>query len=216
MLPYGFATSLVADREQPADAGCVGGQGKEIEVHDAANSVGPTHGRRPEVAVRAVAPGDEDRLRRMFSRLSGRSIYQRFHAPYPSVPEWAVALFTEVDGHRRRSLVAVAGDEIVGHALYVRSDYGHDAEMAVLVEDGWQSNGVGRLLVSELARSAASRDVEIFTGEALGENQRALGLVTSVFAGTRYTLRGGAYHVRMPLRAPGPAANPAGTVPRAA
>ena len=64
--------------------------------------------------------------------------------------------------------------------------------------------------------SAASRDVEIFTGEVLGENQRALGLVTAVFAGTRYTLRGGAYHVRMPLRAPGPAANPAGTVPRAA
>ena len=185
-------------------------------MHGIAHEAQRTRGRRPRVAVRAVSPGDEDLLRRMFSRLSQRSIYRRFHMPYPRVPEWAVSLFTNVGGDQGESLVAVAGGEILGHALYVRSDYGHDAEMAVLVEDGWQSKGVGRMLVSELARSAAGRGIETFAAEVLGENQRALGLMTSLFAGTRYATRGGVYHLRVPLRTPGPAASPAGTVRHAA
>ena len=72
------------------------------------------------------------------------------------------------------------------------------------------------MLVSELARSAAGRGIETFTAEVLGENEHALGLLTSLFAGTRYATRGGVYHLRMPLRTPGPAANPAGTVRQAA
>jgi GNAT superfamily N-acetyltransferase len=185
-------------------------------MHDIAHEAGQTRGRRPEVVVRAISPGDGDLLRRMFSRLSQLSIYRRFHLPYPRVPEWAVALFTGVDGYQGEFLVAVAGGEIVGHALYTRSDYGRNAEMAVLVEDGWQSKGVGRLLVSELARSAAGRGIETFTAEVLRENERALGLLTSVFAGARYATRGGVYHLRMPLRTPGPAASPTVTVPYAA
>ncbi len=112
-------------------------------MHDVAQTLGSTRGRRPEVSVRPVSPADGGRLRRRFSRLSGRSIYQRFHIPYPRVPEWAVALFADVNGDQGEALVALVGDEIVGHALYVRSDHGHDAEMAVLVEDGWQSGGSG-------------------------------------------------------------------------
>ncbi len=185
-------------------------------MRDIANPVGPTRDRGSEVSVRAASPGDRDRLLRMFSRLSRRSIFLRFHLPYPRVPEWALALFTNADDYGGESLVAVAGDEILGHALYVRSDYGHDAEMAVLVEDGWQSEGIGRLLVSELARRAAGRGIETFTGEVLGENQRALGLLTAAFAGTRYTMRDGVYHVRMPLRAPEPKGDPAETARRAA
>ena len=179
-------------------------------MQETTQHVGSAHERRPELSVRRVSPGDVDRLRRLFTRLSGRSIYHRFHVPFPRVPEWAVALFANVDGHGGEALVAVVGDEVVGHALYVRSDHGQDAEMAVLVEDAWQSGGVGRLLVSELARVAASRGVEHFTGEVLGENDRALGLVTAVFAGAGYAMRDGVYHVRMPLRAFAPTASPTG------
>jgi hypothetical protein len=50
------------------------------------------------VDIRAVSLGDGELLRRMFSRLSRESIYRRFHMPYPSVPQWAVALFMGVHG----------------------------------------------------------------------------------------------------------------------
>ena len=151
----------------------------------------------------------------MFSRASPETIYRRFHTPYPGVPERTLALMLDVDHHDKESLVAVAEGEIVGHAMYARLGDGGEAEMAIIVEDGWQSKGVGKLLLSELAERARLRGIETFTGEVLGENRRMLGLA-AMFAGTQYTIKDGLYHVRMPLRAFEPTAHAARTLRRAA
>ena len=91
------------------------------------------------------------------------------------------------------------GGEIVGHAMYAQSDDRHEAEFAVVVEDWWQSKGLGKLRLSELAEEAERRGIETFIGIVLGENRRMLGLIDSMFAGVRYTIKDGAYYVRMPL-----------------
>ena len=153
------------------------------------------------LAIRDLAIRDEPGLRAMFGRLGQDTIYKRFHTPYPRVPG---PMLTHLMGHGGgRSLVAVAEGEIVGHALYAE-DPGGEAEVAVVVEDGWQSQGIGKLLLSGLARRAAGRaadrGVEAFTAVALGENRRVLGLADSVFAGARHTLEGGSYEMFMPLR----------------
>jgi hypothetical protein len=135
-----------------------------------------------EVSVRTVSLEDRERLARMLSRISLRTIYERFHAPYPDVPGWALAGMLEADHDDRESLVAVSGDEIVGHAMYVRSQNGREAEFAVVVEAG-------------------SRDIDVFTGSVLGENRRTLGALVTVFPGMRYEVTDGAYQVRAPLRA---------------
>jgi GNAT superfamily N-acetyltransferase len=153
------------------------------------------------VSVRPVSSDDRERLGRMFSRISPRTIYERFHAPYPSVPGWALAGMVEADHYDREALVAVVGGEIVGHAMYVRGYRESEAELAVVVEDGWRSRGVGRLLLDVLAAKAWSRGVHLFTGPVLGENRRALGALAAVFPGMRYEVRDGAYQVHAPLRA---------------
>jgi GNAT superfamily N-acetyltransferase len=152
------------------------------------------------VTVRPVSSEDRERLGRMLSRVSPRTIYERFHAPYLRVPGWALAGMVEADHHDREALVAGAGGEIVGHAMYVREGSEDEAEFAVVVEDGWQSRGIGRLLLAELAARAASRDIHLFTGSVLGENRRALDAFAAVFPGMRYEVRNGAYQVRAPLR----------------
>jgi GNAT superfamily N-acetyltransferase len=172
--------------------------GRRLEV-DAREPAGSRRG--GAVCVRAVSSGDEVGLRGMFSRLSKKTIYQRFHMPYPRVPEWALTSFTRAD-YQAASLVAVVGAEIVGHAIYVRSDSGHDAEFALVVEDRWQSRGVGKLLLSELAERARHRGVETFTGEVLGENRRVLRLLNAVFVEVNHLMKDGVYHVRVPLRTP--------------
>jgi hypothetical protein len=48
-------------------------------------------GNTSEVSVRPVSSEDRERLGRMLSRISPRTVYERFHAPYPSVPGWALA-----------------------------------------------------------------------------------------------------------------------------
>jgi GNAT superfamily N-acetyltransferase len=152
------------------------------------------------VTVRPVSSADRERLGRMLSRLSPRTIYERFHAPYPRVPGWALAGMVEADHHDTEALVAVVGGEFVGHAMYVRARNGREAELAVVVEDRWQSRGIGRLLLTELAAEAGSRGVEILTGSVLGENHRMLGVMATVFPEMRYEIRGGTYQVRAHLR----------------
>ena len=157
------------------------------------------------VSVRDLSAGDGPGLRAMFGRLTGETIYKRFHAPYPRVPE---PMLAHLMGHGGgRSLVAVAEGGIVGHAMYAEEP-GESAEVAIVVEDGWQSRGIGKLLLSGLARRATGRGVRAFTAVALGENRRVLGLADSVFAGARHTPMGGSYEMFMPLRGLRPATEP--------
>jgi GNAT superfamily N-acetyltransferase len=177
------------------------------------------HGQGPRidtrVSIRVATPRDAERLRAMFSRLSSETVYLRFHIPYPEVPEPTLAFMLEVDHHDKEALVAVAQEEIVGHVMYVRLGNGTEAEMAIIVEDGWQSKGVGKLLLSELAQRAKLRGIEHFSAEVLGENRRMLAL-TAMFAETDYMIEDALYHVRMPLRTLEPTAYAARTLRRAA
>ena len=157
------------------------------------------------VSVRDLSAGDGPGLRAMFGKLSGETIYKRFHAPYPRVPEpMLVHLMGRGGG---RSLVAVAEGGVLGHALYAGGS-GCEAEVALVVEDGWQPRGTGKPLLSGLARKATGRGLESFTAEGHGGNRRVLGPADSVFAGARRTPRGGSYAMFMPLRGPRPATRP--------
>ncbi len=193
---------------------------KEVEreglVHKGA---GQTHGQGQwmdtRVSIRVATPSDGEKLRGMSARASSESIYRRFQLPYPEVPEWMVALMLNADHHDKESLVAIAEEEIIGHAMYVRLGDSGDAEMAIIVEDRWQFKGVGKSLLSELAQRARLRDVETFTGEVLATNRPMLGLA-AMFAGTDYTIQDGACHVRMPLQTPDSTPYTARTVRHAA
>jgi GNAT superfamily N-acetyltransferase len=168
-----------------------------------------------QVYIRIATPSDAEKLRAMFARSSTETIYRRFHTPFPEVPGWMVALMLDADHHNKESLVAVAEEKVVGHIMYARLGEGTEAEMAVVVEDRWQSMGVGKSLLSELAQRAKRRGIETFTGEVLGQNRPMLGLA-DMFAGVQHTMEGGVHHVRMPLQAPEPAAVAARVVRRAA
>jgi GNAT superfamily N-acetyltransferase len=153
-----------------------------------------------QIYIRVATGHDREKLRAMFARSSQETIYRRFHSPYPEIPEWMVDLMLDTDHHDREVLVAVAEENVVGHAMYARLGSGTGAELAIVVEDGWQSKGIGKSLLSELAARARRSGIEIFTAEVLATNGRMLGLADTFF-GTRYTMEDGTYHVRMPLRA---------------
>jgi GNAT superfamily N-acetyltransferase len=153
-----------------------------------------------QVYIRIATPSDREKLRAMFARSSPRTIYRRFHTPFPEVPNWMVTLMLDADHHDKESLVAVAEEKVVGHAMYARLGDDGEAEMAIVVEDEWQSVGVGKSLLSELEERATLRGIETFVGEVLGENRPMLGLAAKSFAGTGYAIEDGVYRVRMPLR----------------
>src|SRR5215213_7620583 len=152
-----------------------------------------------QIYIRVATGLDREKLRVMFARSSPETIYRRFHMPYPKVPEWMLALMLAADNHDKEALVAVAEENIVGHAMYVRLANDSEAEMAIIVEDGWQSRGVGKSLLCELAERAKRRGIETFVAEVLAANRPMLGLA-AMFAGTHYTMEDGAHRVRLPLQ----------------
>jgi GNAT superfamily N-acetyltransferase len=152
-----------------------------------------------QIYIRIATPSDGEKLRAMFARSSTETIYRRFHTPFPEVPGWMVSLMLDADHHDKEALVAVAEEKVVGHAMYVRLADDGEAEMAIIVEDSWQSRGVGKSLLLELEERAGLRGIDTFTGEVLGHNRPMLGLAAT-FTGTEYATEDGVYHVRMPLR----------------
>jgi GNAT superfamily N-acetyltransferase len=151
-----------------------------------------------QVHIRDATPQDSEKLSMMFSRTSSETVYNRFHIPFPQVPEWMVDFMLGTDARHKEALVAVADDEIIGHAMYVRLENITEAEMAIIVEDGWQSNGVGKSLLSELDERARRRGIDTFVGEVLGTNRAMLALAAT-FSGTGHTMDDGACQVRIPL-----------------
>jgi GNAT superfamily N-acetyltransferase len=157
----------------------------------------------PEVRIRPVSLGDQDELREMLSRLSRETIHKRFHLPMPHVPDWMLAYLADVDHYDKEALVALVGDEIVGHSMYARQE-AREAEMAIVVEDRWQSRGIGRLLLGRLAEEAGQRGIESFTGTVLGENRDALRFFSSVLLKTKFEIKNGMYNLHSPLTDPDP------------
>jgi GNAT superfamily N-acetyltransferase len=150
-----------------------------------------------EVLVREATPGDAEGLRGMFARCSPETIYLRFQLPVPTVPEWAIGLLVGAAERGGRAIVALVGGEIVGHAMYARYDEdGREAEVAVVVEDGWRSLGLGALLLSEIAEGARRDAVEALTCTTLGENRGILELVRRVLPNARTSFGGGACVIR--------------------
>ena len=94
--------------------------------------------------------------------------------------------------------------------MYVPSPDGREAEVAIVVEDSWQSKGVGKLLLSELAERAKQRGIESFTGTVLGENRRALDFFLAASSEVRCELEDGTHLLRAPLSGGFESASPEG------
>lgn len=102
--------------------------------------------------IRVLRPGDEDALARMLSRCSPKTRYQRFHGVAERFPP----------GYLRRcvtgehvAMVAEEDTEVVALAS-VGPVFGDTDvhEVAAIVEDRWQSKGLGRELVATLLAHA--------------------------------------------------------------
>jgi GNAT superfamily N-acetyltransferase len=156
--------------------------------------------------VRAMEAYDIDRLRRLFYRLSPQTVYLRFFQPIHAPREEMLRFLAGVDHERRQALVALDDDgEIVGVARYDRRrDDPSRAEVAVLVEDAWQSHGLGSRLLRRLAIEAGEHGITTLTAAVLGENRRMLHVLHALSPDAHAHLESGEFEVEVPLVSPGP------------
>ena len=170
----------VAPRELPGDA---------VELVDGSR-----------VTIRLIQAADAYPLLRMFDRLSPESIYHRFFSPMPQPRRAALLHLTGLDNQLHEAMVAEVDGEIVGVARYDGRADEHDAEVAVIVEDGWQDRGLGTQLLHHLASVGARRGLVAFRAVVLGENRRALPFLRRLSPAADVRFQDGEYQIYAPFQ----------------
>ena len=136
-------------------------------------------GRR--VRLRPIRPDDAPLLVDLYDRLSRQSAYQRFFTVMQRLPpDWA-RLLAAVDHQRRFALVAEDSTgpaaTLVGVARYEPLPDSDAVELAVVVQDSWQGQGLGTRLLRELLHAAELNGIHRFRAYVLAENRRMLHLL---------------------------------------
>lgn len=154
-----------------------------------------THG-RPGLAT--LEPSDRELVARLFRRLSPDSVYRRFFSPSPR-PDQFVASVLRTDHHDREAVAATDGGEVVGVAQYVRLAGSLEADMAIVVADDWQRQGIGTRLLAALAERARAEGITAFTVDIQGDNYGALRLMKRISPEMRLAFSAGVGEGRIPL-----------------
>jgi RimJ/RimL family protein N-acetyltransferase len=161
------------------------------------------------VTIRPIAPSDAAALKLAYERLSPQSKYRRFLAPKPHLTSSDTRYLVHVDGRDHVALVATPADDpawILGVARFVRvPDDPELAELAIVVGDRFQQEGLATALVARLARRATELGITRFRGTMLSENQPADRLVKAAAARVvRERLLGPVKEIEIELPAPAP------------
>ena len=126
-----------------------------------------------KLEIRALRPQDKDDMRAAVDRASAQSLYRRFFGVKRSFSDKEVAFFVNVDFLKHVALVAVVeeGDQaaIVAGGRYIVQQSGA-AEIAFIVIDDYQKQGIGAALLRHLAILGRGAGVKEFTAEVLPEN----------------------------------------------
>ena len=112
-----------------------------------------------------------------------------------------MAAILRVDRRDRVAIAAVENGEIVGVAQYARTQGKSEADLAIVVADGWQKQGLGRRLVASLADRAASHGITAFAVDVQGDNYGVIKLLRRVAPGIHLAFSGGVGEGSFPLTA---------------
>ncbi len=155
-----------------------------MKKNDKGNYTATEHLRdgRP-VTIRAIRPDDKGSLIDTLGRLSPQSLYLRLFSGKRKFSDEEMNRITTVDFINIVALVAVMDkdgiDQIVGGGRYIRISppgAGRSAEVAFLIGDACQGQGIGSRLFKHLVAIARGSGITQFEAEVLPSNTAMLRL----------------------------------------
>jgi acetyltransferase len=128
---------------------------------------------------------DDGALEQDFVRsLSPRTRYYRFFNAIRELSPAMLDRLTHIDYRRQMTLVAVVykdGVETqIGMAQYVAEPHVDSCDLAIVVHDAWQRQGLGSLLIDSLIRCARAAGFSHIEGDVMADNYAMLKLVRSL------------------------------------
>lgn len=157
-----------------------------------------------KVHVRPIVPEDEPLLHEAVAAMSERTVYFRFFSPLKRMPDALAHRLAVVDYEARFAIVATSHrpsgkERILGVARYDRVAGTDVAETAVAVVDEFQRRGLGRSLLTILAKVARDHGIRTFSLIVLPENQHMLGMLRKMGWIHQAKLTGGVYEITFDL-----------------
>jgi RimJ/RimL family protein N-acetyltransferase len=129
------------------------------------------------IDVRALRPDDRAEMLAAIGRTSAQSIQRRFFAPKKGFSEQEMAFFLNIDFESHVALVAQIDEDgraaIAGGGRYIVVRPG-EAEIAFVVVDAYQGQGIGTILMRHLAILARDAGLKELIAEVLPENTAML------------------------------------------
>ena len=158
-----------------------------------------------EIHMRPILPTDEDMMRDLFYACSTETLYHRFFVKMQSMPHRKLKKFVNIDYVKNMALVSVTREDeremIVAVGRYSVDKATNAAEVAFIVRDDWQGQGLGISMFNQLLEVARKRGIIKFTADVLHDNARMLHIFhkcapTSI----QSTLEAGVYHLSFSIR----------------
>jgi GNAT superfamily N-acetyltransferase len=150
---------------------------------------------RPAVVIRRATEGDREAIEAMFGRCSAESRYRRFLSPQLVMPAGYLARVLAGTSTEETWVGVVGGVDGRVVALASLARRGPEAELALLVEDAWQRQGIGTSLLRMLARRATVTGVPRLTALVLSESRHVLRMLVTVLGPTSVRMEGSVTHV---------------------
>ncbi|HJZ48775.1 MAG TPA: GNAT family N-acetyltransferase [Roseiflexaceae bacterium] len=165
------------------------------------------------IVNRLVAPGDEDKIANLLAGLSARSLFLRYGLPMPRMAPESVAReaarLGQLHSIQHITAVAVACIQGVDQVIAVAElacDGGSPevAELALVVADAYQREGIGSAICSYLVAMARRQGLATLKAMALAENTAVRRMLAR--SGAPYTAetRQGMTTIQIDLRAGAP------------
>ena len=161
-----------------------------------------------EIAIRTIRVEDVVLVEQMSADLSVESLYYRFFAGVPVLPQGFLRQLRNLDHDHHEAVIAVCDGRVIGIGEFVRSADPSRAELAVLVADSWHRKGVARRLIAQLTVLACRAGVTSFEASVLPENHAVRNMLTSMFPAERHVWREGMLAYELPLLRQDPASEP--------
>ena len=126
------------------------------------------------VLIRPMLSTDKHGITLLFDRLSSETRFLRFHYFKMRLTDQELINFCEIDYEDAFALVAemfrIDHFDIVGVGRYNRLQDPTKAEVAFVVEDKEQGNGIGTHLLREISLIAREKGITKFVAELMNEN----------------------------------------------
>lgn len=135
------------------------------------------------VTIRTLLPEDQAIESAFVRNLSSESRYFRFHGALRELTPKMLYQFTHIDYPLHMALIATipedsenSDEQQIGVARYVTDSLKRPAEIAVVVADRWQGQGIATLLLTHLRTVAIEAGILELHASVLSGNRRMLKL----------------------------------------